>query len=83
MAPAINRVDLEDIPKSVTRVLDAARIRSEWNARKRKLECANGEEGNGEENGARALKKKVRKSTRQGEPGPSIKHGESLAHFNK
>lgn len=66
----------EAIPKSVARVLNAAKVQEEWKKRK----------GDGEDGGKA---KKRRKTTEQGNKGKSaastikILPGESLAHFSR
>jgi hypothetical protein len=71
----------EGIPKSVARVLDAARVRAEW--RKRRAGDADAPDAAGS-----APPKKKRKhgddgAARKGAEGMSIRPGESLSHFNR
>jgi hypothetical protein len=69
----------ESIPKSVARVLDAARVRADW--RKRRAGDADGAT-----DGAPPAKKRKRGddgAARKGAEGMSIRPGESLSHFNR
>lgn len=79
LAPGQQSLASEAIPKSLSRVLNAAQIRGDWKEHKRKLE--NGEP---DERGSK------RRKTTDGEVGTGkkskalgIQPGESLQHFNK
>lgn len=73
MAPGKQSLASEPIPKSVERVLNAAKTREEYAERKRKGEA-------GDDHGPAHKKQKVDKETSR---MPKIKPGESLQHFNK
>ncbi|KAJ3784610.1 hypothetical protein GGU10DRAFT_314657 [Lentinula aff. detonsa] len=76
LAPSQLQLSLsqEAIPKSLARVLNAAKVREEW--RKRKLEDGETEEKNG-------TKKKQKLNEKTHSKTKSIMPGESLQHYNK
>ena len=73
MAPARDLLNDEPIPKSVARVLNAAKIREEYKAKKRK----------NEEEGGLAGSEKRRKIEETAKSKLTIKPGESIQHFNR
>ncbi|KAJ3747435.1 hypothetical protein DFH05DRAFT_1479883 [Lentinula detonsa] len=78
LAPSQLQLSLsqEAIPKSLSRVLNAAKVREEW--RKRKLEDGETEEKNGTKK-----KQKLNEKTHSKTKTKSIMPGESLQHYNK
>ncbi|KIP05925.1 hypothetical protein PHLGIDRAFT_517102 [Phlebiopsis gigantea 11061_1 CR5-6] len=82
LAPAKNALSDEAIPKSVARVLNAARVQEEWKKRK-------GAEDDGS-GGKPRKRQKTDEDKRSGQAkGKAVKHnlkilpGESLTHFNR
>lgn len=81
MAPSKNSLSNEPIPKSLARVLNAAKTREDWR-NKRKLE----EDGDQKprkkkrkvEDGAQGKRKGAQSATKL-----AIKPGESMQHFNR
>lgn len=81
----MSALESEGVPKSISRVLDAAKIRADWRA-KRKAECDGGETYGQEEGGVRKKRKLATSNGQGGEKGVKgsrILPGESLAHFNR
>ncbi|EIN12868.1 hypothetical protein PUNSTDRAFT_50095 [Punctularia strigosozonata HHB-11173 SS5] len=77
LPPPMKNLASEGIPKSVARILNAASVRAEWHAKKRKSE---------EEEGKNRKKRRMdQESEKKGkkETTLTIKPGESLAHFNR
>ncbi|KAI0690881.1 hypothetical protein C8T65DRAFT_671132 [Cerioporus squamosus] len=80
IAPGLKKaIENEDIPKSVARVLNAARVRQEWAEKKRK---------GLEDEGAGPSRKRPRRGETTDEGGAKqsqlrIMPGESMAHFNR
>jgi hypothetical protein len=72
LAPGKQNLASEPIPKSIERVLNAAKTREEYAERKRK--------GQAGDDGPAQKKQKVDKEVSR---MPKIKPGESLQHFNK
>lgn len=70
LVPAKNALSNEPIPKSVSRVLDATKIRADYHSRKRKAAAEDAGES------TRQVKRPKVKT-------PTIKDGESMQHFNK
>lgn len=80
-APISNSLSQEPIPKSVARVLNAAKVQEEWRAKKRKLETG---EQEGQINGKPAKKKRMASDAGEDRvESMKIQSGESLAHFNR
>ncbi|KAF9465809.1 hypothetical protein BDZ94DRAFT_1253239 [Collybia nuda] len=82
LAPSKQSLSNEAIPKSLARVLNAAHIREEWRAKKRKLE----EDDDRERNGKRKKLSGATKGNGKEEHVKSqlrIKPGESIQHFNR
>src|SRR6266404_4682152 len=90
------KLSTEGIPKSVSRVLDAARIRAEYRAKKRARVLEEGDTRHGDADDPTLPKAKKRrhvvaedsdagKSTKASEKatGIEIQPGESLRHFNR
>ncbi|KAI0364543.1 hypothetical protein BV20DRAFT_1005550 [Pilatotrama ljubarskyi] len=83
LVPGVKKsIEAEEIPKSVARVLNAAKIQQEWAEKKKRKAQA--------EDGAGPSRKKRRKESANGEvEGGSgrtqlrIQPGESIAHFNR
>ncbi|KAH9038973.1 hypothetical protein EDB85DRAFT_2110590 [Lactarius pseudohatsudake] len=79
----------EGIPKSISRVLDAARIRTEYRQKKRARQHEGGGAHDGDDDGAPTLAKgkKRRRVAADSDAGKSstieIQPGESLKHFNR
>ncbi|KAI0676126.1 hypothetical protein C8Q78DRAFT_1075058 [Trametes maxima] len=74
-------IENEEIPKSVARVLNAAKVQQEWAEKKRKAQV---------DDGAGPSRKKRRRDDADGEGGGGsgkpqlrIQPGESMAHFNR
>ena len=92
LAPGARRgIEDEGIPKSVARVLNAAKVQQEWSERKRK----GGDDGQGDGPSRKRLKKGADGDNGQGQKGGTekgkgtgkvdlrIMPGESMAHFNR
>lgn len=75
-------ISSEPIPKTLSRVLNAAHVRQEWREKKRKL--ASGEDIVGEGPG-KNKKRRIDMDTKDKKKvqGSGIQPGESLAHFNR
>ena len=75
-------ISSEPIPKTISRVLNAAHVRQEWREKKRKL--ASGEDIVGEGPG-KNKKRRIDMDTKDKKKvqGSGIQPGESLAHFNR
>ncbi|KAH8991129.1 hypothetical protein EDB86DRAFT_3244765 [Lactarius hatsudake] len=79
----------EGIPKSISRVLDAARIRAEYRQKKRARQLEGGGAHDGDDDGAPTLAKgkRRRRVAADSDAGKSstigIQPGESLKHFNR
>lgn len=76
LAPATAVLSKEPIPKSVARVLNAAKVQEEWREKKRKSE----EDPSGQ---PKDRKKRRKTSEDAGEDTMKIHPGESLGHFNR
>lgn len=74
LAPKDSVAD-EPIPKSVSRVLDSARITREFREKKRKLDDG--------DDGVRGKRRRQNDSHEGAEATLQIKPGETIAHFNK
>lgn len=77
-APEKTSLSKEEVPKSVARVLNAAKVQQEWRAKQKR----NSEDTSPEAGPSRKKQKKNPKNE-ESSGDLRIKPGESLAHFNR
>ncbi|KAG5640902.1 hypothetical protein DXG03_006687 [Asterophora parasitica] len=81
LAPSKDSLSNEPIPKALSRVLNAAKVREEWRDKKRKLEDGGGIQGEKRrrlDDGAKGKRKEAQVTAKL-----TIKPGESIQHFNR